>query len=143
MSNYVFFWLIIAIILGIIESATVNLVTIWFSIGAVAASVVAAFGGNLLIQSAVFTAVSVATLIATRPLAKKLLRDKKIATNADRFINEKAIVVEDIDAVLGTGQVKVRGQIWSAKPDNDERIKCGEMVKINKIEGVRMVVSRI
>ena len=142
MSGYAVFWIVLAIFLGVIEAITVNLATIWFALGAVVAFVISLFCDSILVQVAVFTVVSVVAVIATRPIAKKLLGDKKVATNADRFIGEKALVIEDIDAVRGSGKVKARGQIWSAKPLNEESIQCGETVKINKIEGVRAVVSK-
>ncbi len=142
MSEYAVFWIILAIALGIIESLTVNLVTIWFAVGAAAAFVTAIFTDSLLIQIGVFAVVSLIILILTRPLARKLLKDKKVATNADRFVGEKGVVIEEIDAVKGSGQIKALGQVWSAKPDGCDRIANGEKVIINKIEGVRAVVSK-
>ncbi len=142
MSEYAVFWIILAIALGIIESLTVNLVTIWFAIGATLAFITAIFTDLLSVQICVFAVTSLIALILTRPLAKKLLKDKEVATNADRFIGENAIVIEEIDTIKGSGKIKALGQVWSAKPLGGNRIECGEMVTINKIEGVRAVVSK-
>ncbi len=136
------FWLFASIVLGIIEALTVNLVTIWFAIGALAAFAAAAFCDSVLIQTAVFVAVSVLALALTRPLAKKFLKNEKTATNADRIIGKEAVVTEEFDAIKGRGKVLVMGREWSAKADIQEVIKLGETVIVDKIEGVRAVVSK-
>ena len=142
MTGYAVFWIIAAVALGIIEAVTVNFITIWFAIGAVLAFLTAIFSDSVLVQLSVFVIASVVTLILTRPLVKKLLRNKTVATNADRVINKKAFVTQTIDDISGTGQVKAMGQIWSAKSEDGVSINEGEEVIINKIEGVRAVVSK-
>ena len=142
MGIYAIVWISIAIILGIIESVTVNLVTVWFALGALGGFVTAFFTDSVLIQSIVFLVISILMLIFTRPLAKKLLSDRIVPTNSDRIIGEEALVTEKIDLISGSGQVKIMGQIWSAKSADKSVIDENEMVMVEKIEGVCAVVSR-
>ncbi len=142
MSEYAVFWIIFAIVLGIVEAVTVNLVTIWFAVGAVAAFVTAIFTDSVLIQISIFALISLIALILTRPFAKSMIENKKVATNADRFIGAEGIVLEEIDEIKGSGKIKALGQIWSAKSADKGRISEGETVIISKIEGVRAVVLK-
>ena len=63
----VFVWLVIAVVLGIFEAATVALVSIWFAIGAVAAMVPAYFNAPFWVQILVFILVSALCFVFTRP----------------------------------------------------------------------------
>ena len=65
-------WFIAFVILLLIELVTVNLVTIWFAIGAVAAIITTIFTDSIMIQSIVFIVVSVLSLFITKPLIKKV-----------------------------------------------------------------------
>lgn len=142
MSEIMIFWIVLAVALGIIEAMTVNIVTIWFAVGALAAFVAGIFTDNLAVHIGVFLVVSVVTLVLTRPLVKKHINSKTVATNMDRFIGADGIVIEEIDEISGTGKIKAMGQVWSAKSADKSRIAKDEKVIINKIEGVHAVVSR-
>ena len=108
-------WLITAVVLGIIESITVALVSIWMAIGAFAAAVFAFFGFSTAVQVLVFAAVSALMLILTAPLSKRFRQSKKVSTNADRLIGQEGVVLRRVDPIENKGQIKVMGQIWSAE----------------------------
>ena len=76
-----------------------------------------------------------------RPLAKDILKPKGAKTNADRIIGQFATVTEQISNASNKGQIKVSGQIWSAKSDDGKVINEGETVKIIAIQGVKAVVE--
>jgi len=80
-------------------------------------------------------------LLITRPLVKKKLIVKSESTNADRCIGKTATVTEDIDNINATGQVKVDGQIWTARSINSSIIKKGTNVTVEKIDGVKLIVK--
>lgn len=142
MENYiVFVWIIFAVFMLVCEALTTQLVSIWFVLGGVAAAISCIFTDNLLIQTLVFVFVSLISLIATRPLVKKFLKNKKQATNSDRLIGRIGIVTIDITNQSGEGQINVDGKIWSAKSSDDSEIKTGASVKIIAIEGVKLVVE--
>ena len=71
MKEMTIFWLVSMIVLFIVEAATVNLVTIWFAVGALAALISSLAGGPLWLQIVLFIVFTVVTLIPTRTLAKK------------------------------------------------------------------------
>lgn len=133
-------WICAAVLFGIFESLTAQLVSVWFVIGAVAALVSSLVGAEFYVQIIVFIAVSVLMLLITRPLVKKLIV-KSESTNADRCIGKTATVTEDIDNINATGQVKVDGQIWTARSINSSIIKKGTNVTVEKIDGVKLIVK--
>lgn len=90
-------WIAAIIIFGIAEAATAGLVSIWFVVGAVAALVATELGAALWLQFAAFLIVSILALIATRPLARKMLDKTIVPTNADRVLHHEAKVTETVD----------------------------------------------
>ena len=136
------FWIIALVVFGVLEAATVQLVSIWFMGGALAAFIVASFGFDMTAQITVFVLVSALLLLVTRPLVKKRLEKNKIATNADSLIGKVTLAHEDISNIKETGSVKIGGVIWAARSLDGEDIPAGEPVKIEKIEGVKLLVSK-
>jgi len=137
-----YIWLAIAIVLGIIEAATLGITTIWFAIGALIAMVASLINLPLPVQVLVFLVSSMVLLYFTRPIVKKCGKIGTTRTNADRLIGEKGLVTEKIDVINGKGQVKVFGQIWSARSVDNQDIDAGETVEIKGITGVKLVVGR-
>ncbi len=135
-------WLAAAIILFVIEAATVGLTTIWFAIGALAAFVLALFDVALAIQIIVFLAVSVVLLVFTRKIFVEKLHAGSEKTNTDALIGLAAMVEEDI-LPMQVGQVKVNGQMWSAICEEGKTAPKGTQVEIKSIEGVKLVVSPV
>ncbi len=136
-------WLVLLIVFAASEAATVGLTSIWFAAGAFTALVAALLGGPLWVQLTLFFAVSLLCLIAVRPLAKKHLNSRVEHTNADRVIGAKAQVTEDIDNIHGKGAVVIRGMPWSARSEDGGPIAAGTMVKVLRIEGVKVFVEPI
>ena len=135
-------WLVAAIIFLIIEALSVQLISIWLAGGAIVAMVLALLNVNFWIQALIFAVVSLVLIILTRPLVKRILNKKIEATNADRSIGKEASVTSEINNVLGKGQVNLSGQIWSARSSDDSVINVGETVIVEKIDGVKLIVSR-
>ena len=82
------------------------------------------------------------SLALLRPLAKRFLTPGYSATNADRVIGQEAVVTLEINNLLGQGQVKIAGQSWTARSQDEEIISAGETVKVLRIEGVKVFVAR-
>lgn len=138
----VFVWIAVTVAFIIIEAITTQLLTIWFAAGAAAAVIATLLDASPLVQCIVFVAVSLIALIATRPLVKKLTKQKFSPTNADRFIGETAIVTENISNIAQTGLVKLQGTLWTARSADGEAIPEGETVTVKKIEGVKLIVEK-
>ncbi len=134
-------WLALMVVLCVIEAGTVNLVSIWFAIGALAALIAAALGGPFWLQVVLFVAVSAAALVLTRPLVKKRLASKPEATNADAVFEQPATVTERIDNNQAVGTVSVGGKLWTARSEDCVPIEAGTRVRVVSIQGVKLIVK--
>lgn len=135
-------WLVIAVVLGIIEAATVSLVSIWFAIGSVAAMIPAYFGAPVWTQILVFLAVSAIAFALTKRFFKDVLTVKKQSTNADSLIGEEGVVTIKIDNLKGEGKVYISGLTWSARSAGGDEIEENSVVIVEKIEGVTLIVRK-
>ena len=136
-------WLILLLAFAALEGVTVGLTSIWFAAGALAALIAALLHGPLWLQIALFLVVSILGLLAVRPLARKYVNTQVQPTNADRVIGAEARVTEDIDNIQGKGAVSIGGIIWTARSDSDEVIPAGSLVRVLRIEGVKVFVELI
>ena len=138
-------WLIVAGICFVIEIITVGFFVFWFGIGALITMLSSfMFPDNILLQCAVFIISSVILLLLTKPLVDKFTKkDKKIETNAFSIIGKKGIVTQDINPTIGIGQIKIAGEIWSAKTLDGTKLEKGSEITVVKIDGVKAVVEPI
>ena len=133
-------WLIIFIVLIVIELLTMGLTTIWFAGGALAALLMSVLGFGMPVQVVVFIIVSVLLLVLTRPIAVKYFNQNRQKTNVESLIGQQAL--EDVDTLHAAGQVKVNGQIWSAKTEETSGfIAKDTVVMIRGIQGVKLIVK--
>lgn len=138
------FWLIAAGVFFIIEMATIGFLVFWLGIGALLAMLTSFITDSILIQVLVFVVTSTILLIFTRPLVNKFIKvPKEVKTNAYSMIGKKGIVIADINNIEGNGQIKVDGEIWSAKSGTDEIISKDTEVEITEIDGVKAVVKKV
>ena len=138
------FWLIAAGIFFVIEIATVGFLIFWLGIGALLAMITSFFTDNLIIQTAVFVISSSFLIPLTKPLVDKFTNNKKdVKTNSYSLINKKGIVTVDINPTQGTGLVKVNGETWSAKTEDDSVISKDAEIEVLSIDGVKLVVRPI
>lgn len=138
---WVYIWIGVIVLTVVTEAATMGLTSIWFTFGALVAWIIAMCSGPLWLQWLCFVVVSGLMLAFTRPLAVKYLKPKKVATNVDALTGREGKVVTEIQPIQGTGQVKVDGQIWSAKLENtDVNLPVGSLVEVLRVEGVKLVV---
>ena len=142
MNSMTIIWLVALIVLAVLEGITVQLVSIWFAIGAAAACVTSLITDNIIIQIAVFIAVSAIVLAATRPLVKKMRKKGIEHTNADRYVGKIAVVIQAIDNNKAEGLVKVDNQKWTARSANGDPIPEGTEVTVTAIEGVKLMVEK-
>ncbi len=135
-------WLGCMILFGIVEAATVSLVSLWFVGGALGAFLASLLGAPMWLQVTVFVVVSAVLLACLRPFVKKVVQPKKEPTNFDRILGQTAPVTEKIDNIRGTGAVKVDGKEWSARSADGQPIEQDALVTIEKVEGVKVIVRR-
>ena len=142
-SGTIAFWVVALVVFLIVEAVTAGLVSIWFVFGSLVALICAALGAAVWLQNFWFVIVSVATLVLTRPLVKRYVDSRSVATNADRSIGRAAVVTERIDNLAATGAVQLDGVVWTARSTDDAvAIETGERVTVRAIEGVKLIVER-
>lgn len=142
MYIWMIFWSVILIATVIAETCTLQLISIWFAVGAFVALIMAGMGFSVLSQAIIFTAVSVLLLCATRPIIKKLQVKDILPTNADAEIGKLAVVIQEINHAENTGRVKIGGVNWRARTENDEIFKIGETVRVERISGTTAYVTK-
>lgn len=136
------FWTIVLVISVIVEAITIDLVSIWFGLGAVAALIGEACGLSQIIQVVLFAVISIIAIVVTRPLAKKYLRGNIVKTNLDRIVGKHCLVTETITPD-NRGEVKVMGSLWSAASLNNVTIEAGQYAEVVSIEGAHVIVRKI
>ncbi len=134
-------WIAAIVIFGVAEAATVGLVSIWFVIGSVAGLIAAVLGAAIWLQVVMFFIVSIAALIATRPLVRKLTKKGEVATNADRVLGGTARVTETIDNTIPSGEVYIDGKTWTARSQSGAVIAPETLVIVIRLEGVKLYVD--
>jgi membrane protein implicated in regulation of membrane protease activity len=134
-------WIALAVLFAVIEGVTLGFVTIWFTIGALIASVIAMAGGNPLLQCAVFVVVSIVLLIFTRPILVKHLKVGREKNVTEQIEGKLGLVTEAI-APFDSGLVKVGGIIWTAVGESpDFTAESGAEVRVRRVEGVKLIVE--
>lgn len=136
-------WLGLMIVLLAIEIGTLGLTTLWFAGGCLVAFFAALFHAPVLLQIILFLIVSVVLLYFTRPLAVRYLNQNRVKTNVETIIGKEAIVLQDINNLEVKGQVSLDGMEWTARTSkNGETIEKGAVVVVEKVDGVKLIVTR-
>lgn len=135
-------WLVLSGIFVIIEIINVSFFIFWFAMGALIAMISSFFIDNLVLQIAIFVVSSTILLFATKPFVRKFMdKNTSVKTNAYSIEGKVGKVTVDIEPIEGTGQVKINGETWSAKSENNEVISKDTEVIIEKIDGVKAIVK--
>ena len=127
-----------------IEASTAALVAIWFMPSAIVSLILALFKVDVSVQFLIFFVLSAILLLLSRMILKKVSISHHVPTNADAIIGQRAVVTEAIDNLAAKGQVKVCGQIWSARSEDENvRYDEGEVLVVVAIEGVKLICKNI
>ena len=137
------FWLAAMVVFIAAEAMTVSLVSIWFAAGALGAIIVALVGGGLVLQVTVFLALAVALLLSLRSIVRKHFTPHVTKTNIDSVIGATGIVVTPVNNIAALGQVQINGMEWSARSSENTHIPAGTMVRVDRIEGVKVFVTPV
>ena len=139
--SYPTLWLILLVIFAGVEGLTAGLISIWFCAGSLAAFLASMAHTSIWVQVGVFVAVSLLAMAVIRPLAKKHWQPTIQKTNVDSILGKEGLVVEAIDNIRGTGQVKIGGIIWTARSEDGSPIEEGALVTVDRVEGVKVLVT--
>jgi len=135
-------WLVLAVVLAVAEGLTTTFVLIMFAAGALAAAGGAALGAPLWAQALLFAGVSLAALIGVRPALQRRrgdAPDSREHLGLSAIEGVEALVIEDIGA--SSGQIKIDGEIWSARPyDAQQSFAKGTRVRVIEVKGATAMV---
>ena len=137
-------WLIAALVLAGAEVLTGDLSLLMLGGGALAAAGTSwLFGLPIWADGLVFLIVSVLLLVGVRPALRRRLAAGKGLPEPMKALEGKSALVLDRVA-RHEGQVKLDGQVWTARPLNDDDIyQPGDHVTVVHIDGATAVVSKI
>ena len=133
-------WLIAAAVLGAAELLTATLALIFLAIGALAAALTSALGGDVGLQIAAFVLASLAGILLIRPLGlKRLQRRPHLRTGTAALVGQTGYVLADVSP--HGGRIRIGGEEWSARPyDEMSVIPSGVTVDILQIKGATALV---
>ena len=135
------YWLIAAVVFLVIEILTMSLASVWFIGGALAGALMSSLHMPVWVQVAAFAIVSLLLLALIAPVVRKNLKREKKDTNLDSLIGQPCLVTQRIDNLNATGQVNLKGQIWTARSYSDDvTLQEGSKVIVQKISGVKLIV---
>ena len=138
---WLYIWLGVVAVTLVVEFLTLDLVSIWISLGAFIAMILAGCGVRFEIQIIVAIVVSVASLLGLRKLTMKFLNKNTEKTNIDLVIGTKTKLLSPITKdEMGT--IKVNGIVYSAKTEDQQEIKEGEQVELVRMEGNKFIVKK-
>jgi Membrane protein implicated in regulation of membrane protease activity len=134
-------WLVAAIVLVIFEIATTSLFFfLCLAIGSLFAALLSYFYPGFWAETTVFAVMTFLAILFVRPLFKKYLKTTSAKdSNVDELIGKDAFVTEKI-TLKESGFVKVMGEIWSAK--SDEEIAKDSVVTIISVSGTKLNVKK-
>ena len=135
-------WLIFALALAGAEALTGDMFLLMLGGGALAASVTAWLTDwPILLDGAVFLIVSVLLVVLARPALRLRLTPSRLQTGIEALEGKSALVLDRV--ARDAGQVKLDGQVWTARPFNDGDVyEPGESVTVVHIEGATAVVFK-
>jgi membrane protein implicated in regulation of membrane protease activity len=136
-------WLILAVVFGIGEMATLGFFLAPFAGGAAVAAVVSAAGAPFVASLAVFLVISIVLLTTLRRVALAHRRmPPQIRTGTAALVGKPAMVVERIANDEGVGVVRIEGEVWTARAYmDDETYEAGTRVQVVEIRGATALVT--
>ncbi len=137
-------WLGLAIVLGVAEMFSLDLILIMLATGATVGMVAALLDLHIAIQILAFGGASLAAIALVRPsVAKRLHGGPSLEVGHGRLIGRQGVVTQDISG-LAPGRIKLAGEFWTAEPyDDTTSIPSGETVEVLEIRGATAVVHPV
>jgi membrane protein implicated in regulation of membrane protease activity len=134
-------WLVVALALAGAEALTGDLFLLMLGGGALAAAGSAAlFDWPIWADGVVFLVVSILLVLLVRPaLRKRFTSGPALESGMEALEGKSALVLGRISQ--HEGQVKLDGEVWTARPLNDHDVyEPGDQVTVMKIDGATAVV---
>lgn len=133
-------WLGAAGALLVAEMLTVDLLFASLAFSAFMAAIANGLGFEMAAQGLVFGLAAALSLFVLRPIALKHLKKRPadFATNVEALIGAPAVALTEV--TVHDGQVKLSGEIWSARSQG-ALISKDSMLEVVAIEGATAIVK--
>ena len=137
-------WLVLAMVLGVAEMLSLDLVLLMLAVGALGGAVTAAVGAPFLLSALVAVVVSAGMLGLVRPnLVQRLHTGPELRLGHGKLVGQMGVVLTDLSA-LAPGQIRLAGEVWTAQPyDDTMTIPAGETVEVLQIKGATAYVHPV
>lgn len=138
-------WLIVAISFFILEIFIPSFVVFNFGIGALFATLGAAFGVSMQWQVFIFSVFSLASFFLVRPSLKKWAyrRSDNVKTNTEAYVSKIGVVTEEINLLKNSGRIKIDGDIWMARSVDGEVIEADKVVRVTRVDSIVLEVEEL
>ena len=141
--TYGWMWIGVIVLAIVAEVLTDQLVSIWFVPAAIVSTILDFCDVKIIWQILVFLLVSAIGIVFAKIFLPKISPRENLKTNIEAIIGERCIVTEKIDNFAGCGQVKIKGQVWSARGvEEDSVFEEGEILHVVAIEGVKVICKK-
>ena len=137
-------WLALFVAMLAVEALGPALVSVWFAFGALVALIVSFIPEVAWwVEVVIFVVISLATLLALRPVLRRYFKRNNYNTNIDSFTGKRGYVIEDI-TYLKPGAVKIGDVSWTAIPvDKDQKILENEVIEVVAVNGNKLIVKKV
>ena len=137
-------WLALFVAMLAVEALGPALVSVWFAFGALVALIVSFIPEVAWwVEVVIFVVISLATLLALRPVLRRYFKRNNYNTNIDSFTGKRGYVIEDIE-YLKPGAVKIGDVSWTAIPvDKDAKILENEVIEVVAVNGNKLIVKKV
>jgi membrane protein implicated in regulation of membrane protease activity len=135
-------WLAVAMVLGLAELVSLDLILLMLAGGALA-GVVASLFLPVSVQVIVAVLTAVGMLAFVRPsVVKRLHGGPDLVTGHQKLVGKQGVVISEVSC--DAGQVRIAGEVWTARPyDDDAVIEPGARVDVFEIRGATALVHKI
>lgn len=138
----IWIWVGVICVSLLVEFISMDMTSIWFSVGGFGALILSAFPIEFEYQIIVFIVLSGILLLTLRKWAKnKLLTSSDGKTNLDLLKQEKLELTSAITEHQ-KGTLTYGGVVWNAVSENGKPIDAGTFVYVVKIEGNKLIVKK-
>ena len=132
-------WAVVFVFALGIELATTQLVSVWFSGGALVAIILAACNVNYVVQVIVWVCVSAGLLIVFKLFLEKRIKDRSPKTNYDAIIGDEILITEDVSPTKN-GAGKYRDVVWTVV--SKDELSAGQFAVVSEIKGNKLVAKK-
>lgn len=136
-------WLIAAVLLGVAELFSLELVLVMLAVGALGGSVAAALGAPVLLQGLLAIITATAMLWLVRPsVVKRMHTGPELTLGHQALVGRQGLALTAVTSQ--GGQIRLSGETWTARSyDESLVIPEGATVDVLEIQGATALVHPV